>query len=207
MIQSWQEAHNRSWEIVRDYLSSTLRILPGRASESLTTVMPALHEWCEQTLADIPDVRDNDDHCVIIWCNLPTQGILTTHKREWVITFLANALNKYKKNGIAVLIHGNRAAQAAPERGFVQTQIQFNLSLHRLSDFLTRLLSCPGRRDGEKEFKEEDEEKFKDEKKEEPSDDDDSENDEKAAADDVDVRDVRYQMEILGLAATIKKLF
>ncbi|CAK9030915.1 unnamed protein product [Durusdinium trenchii] len=79
--------------------------------------MPVLNDWCEQTLIDVPECRECDDHCVILRVNLASQGILTTHKREWTIAYLANALSKYKKNGIAILIHGNRAGQAVPGRG------------------------------------------------------------------------------------------
>ncbi|CAK9012575.1 unnamed protein product [Durusdinium trenchii] len=130
--------------------------------------MPVLNDWCEQTLIDVPECRECDDHCVILRVNLASQGILTTHKREWTIAYLANALSKYKKNGIAILIHGNRAGQAVPGRG---------------SGEMWR-----------KTPKDEEDEKCGVdgmEKKEEPSDgSDDSNNEEKLSMEDVEVRPI-----------------
>ena len=116
--------HNRAWDIVREHMSSSLRIMAGRAADSLTTLMPMVNEWTEQTFQDVAEVRDVDDHCVVCWINLPSQGILTAHKREWVTTFVANLLHKYKRNGIAVLIHANRAGQADRTWGSVETSVQ-----------------------------------------------------------------------------------
>lgn len=70
-----------------------------------------LTDWVETSLQEMAEVREPDDHAVVVWVNLPTAGILGVHKREWVVTYLANVLQKFKRNGVAVLVHSNRASQ------------------------------------------------------------------------------------------------
>lgn len=55
----------------------------------------------------------------------------------------------------------------------------------------------PARRDGDRTRKDEDE-KYDFAKKEEPDSEDDESDDENQAAEDIEVRDVRYQLEMLG---------
>lgn len=95
-------------------MATSFKIFPGKASDALTTVMPAMNEWLEQSLSEIDEVREPDDHAVIVWVNLPTQGILGAHKRDWVVTYLTSVLQKYKRNGMAILVHSNRASQNLP---------------------------------------------------------------------------------------------
>ena len=99
-------------------MSSTLTLFTGKAHDAVGTVMPGVCEWVEQTFQDLTDVRETDDHGVIVWANMPTAGILGAHKKDWCVTFLANVLQKFKRNSIAVLVHTNRAAQASPGSGF-----------------------------------------------------------------------------------------
>ena len=73
--------------------------------------MPELNGWVEETLSEIAEVQSVLDHGIILWVNLPSVGILSAHRLDWVLTYLSNTLNKYKKNGMAIVIHANRAGQ------------------------------------------------------------------------------------------------
>ena len=106
-----QEQHHKAWKCVKEYLSSTLRLFPGKSPDAVSTVMPELNGWIEETLSDIAEVQSALDHGVILWVNLPSVGILSAHRLDWVLTYLSNTLNKYKKNGMAIVIHANRAGQ------------------------------------------------------------------------------------------------
>ena len=91
-------------------MSNTLRLFPGKTSEAISTVMPELNTWIDESLAEMC-LRDPDDAGVILWVNLPSAGILSVQKSEWVLGYVTNTLQKYKRNGMAVIIHANRAAQ------------------------------------------------------------------------------------------------
>ena len=110
--QPWvEEQHTIAWEKVADYMGSTLRVFSGRSADAAQTIMPQLAQWVEESLADLVEVREADDHGVILWANLPLAGILGVHKKEWVVSCIANMLLKYKRNSIAIQIHPNRASQ------------------------------------------------------------------------------------------------
>ena len=66
----------------------------------------------DQSLNDVAEVGDSSDHLVVLWANLPTCGIISAAKLDFVISFLTNQLEKHKRNGVALIIHPNRAAQA-----------------------------------------------------------------------------------------------
>lgn len=193
-------------------MSSTLTLFTGKAHDAVGTVMPGVCEWVEQTFQDLTDVRETDDHGVIVWANMPTAGILGAHKKDWCVTFLANVLQKFKRNSIAVLVHTNRAAQASPGSGFFSklwSAAQLML-LKPESSFFTNgpfkknklqpllILATLTRKDADKSTKDEDE-KMKYEKKEEPDDDDEASHESvEGQAEDAEVRDVRYQLEMLS---------
>jgi len=105
-----QEQHARAWACVKEYMSNNLRIFPGKASEAVSTIMPEVNTWLDESLADLC-VRDPDHHGIIIWINLPACGILTVQKTEWVLGYVSNTLQKFRRNGMAIIIHANRASQ------------------------------------------------------------------------------------------------
>lgn len=92
-------------------------ILGGKATEAESTVLPSITTWVESTLAEIPSVRSTEDHGVVIWANLPAVGILGVARYEYCITSVANLLAIFKRNGICLLIHPNRASQAGDRLG------------------------------------------------------------------------------------------
>lgn len=100
-----------------------MRVFSGKAVEAESTVLPSITSWIEETLHEIPEVRSSEDHGLVIWVNLPSAGILTVNRYEYVVTSVTNLLAIYRKNGIALLIHPNRASQYAERTPFQVSQV------------------------------------------------------------------------------------
>ena len=108
----FQEMHSRAWEAVGNYLLANLRIFVGKPSDAESTVLPSLTTWLQESIADMPECRVYDDHGVVLWLNLPSAGILSAHKYDFLITSVSNLLAAYRKNSVAILAHPNRASEA-----------------------------------------------------------------------------------------------
>jgi len=83
----------------------------GRSVDSESTVLPSISSWVQETFLDMVEVRSFDDHGLILWANMTTAGIVGAAKYEFILTALTNLLTLYKRNGVAVVIHPNRASQ------------------------------------------------------------------------------------------------
>ena len=59
------------------------------------------------------EVRSPDDHCIFLFINLPTAGVVPAAKSDFFLTAVTNILAAYSKNSIAIFVHGNRAGDAA----------------------------------------------------------------------------------------------
>ena len=109
--------HQRAWKIVGDYLSSNMRIFTARAGEAESTVLPTVTSWIQEAFSDVPEVRSTEDHGIVIWWNLPACGVISSSKYDYNgITAISNLLAQYPRNGLAVVIHPNRASHAAADR-------------------------------------------------------------------------------------------
>ena len=84
---------------------------PAEHKKPESTVLPAMTSYLEETFAEMPEVRSAEDHGLVIWVNLPSAGILSVPKYEYTITALANLLAIYRRNGVAIIVHANRASQ------------------------------------------------------------------------------------------------
>ena len=107
-----QDLHKRAWDLVGDYLASNLKIISGLAKEAESTVLPTVTSFVDEAFQDVPEVKAHDDHCVILWANLPACGVLSVHRYDWCITSISNMLAQYRKNGLALLVHPNRGQVA-----------------------------------------------------------------------------------------------
>ena len=94
-----------------------MRLFAGLAKEAESTVMPPLATWMEETFNDIPECKCQDDHGLVLWCNLPGSGVLSVHRYQWIITAVSNLLASYRRNGICILVHPNRG-QVAERIGY-----------------------------------------------------------------------------------------
>ena len=108
--------HTRAWDAVGKYLQANLRFLVGKPSDAESTVLPSLTSWLQESIADTPECRVFDDHGVVLWLNLPSGGILSAHKYDFLITTVSNVLATYRKNSVAILVHPNRASEANQSR-------------------------------------------------------------------------------------------
>lgn len=59
------------------------------------------------------EVRAHDDHSIILWANVPTQGVMPAAKLDYMITSVSNLLTAYKRNGVAIILHCNRGGDPA----------------------------------------------------------------------------------------------
>lgn len=103
-----QELHSRARDLVGTYLTSNLRIFGGLAKEAESTILPVLSSWIDDAFQEVPECRAPEDHGLVIWANLPTCGVMSVYRYEWCITSISNMLAKFKRNGIAILVHPNR---------------------------------------------------------------------------------------------------
>ena len=74
-------------------------------------------------------VRSFEDHSVVLWCNLPTAGVLGAAKQDFILTAVTNMLTTYKRNGVAIFVDANRAGDPA--------------RTDSVNDFPTRVNECP----------------------------------------------------------------
>lgn len=51
-----------------------------------------------------------DDHCIVVWSNLTTVGVMPAAKLDFFLTAISNILASHKRNALAILIHPNRAS-------------------------------------------------------------------------------------------------
>ena len=103
-----------------NFISANMRLFAGLAKEAESTVMPPLATWIEETFNDIPECKCQDDHGLVLWCNLPGSGVLSVHRYQWIITAVSNLLASYRRNGrngICILVHPNRG-QVAERIGY-----------------------------------------------------------------------------------------
>ncbi|CAK9107687.1 Uncharacterized protein SCF082_LOCUS50126 [Durusdinium trenchii] len=110
LVAQLEDMHNKAWGLVDEFMQQNLKFFSGRAIEAESTVLPAMASWIHDTFNDIPEVRSVEDHCIFVWINMTTVGVMPASKWDFFITALTNLLASHKRNAIAVLIHPNRAS-------------------------------------------------------------------------------------------------
>ena len=77
------------------------------------------YNWCCHARPELPlggvknlaEVKATDDHAVVLWINLPTCGVVSAPKYDFFLTAATTFLQTFKKNGLAIFIHCNRASE------------------------------------------------------------------------------------------------
>lgn len=64
----------------------------------------------EQPSLVAKEVKATDDHCVVLWCNMTTVGVMPAAKYDFFLTSITNILATHKRNGLALIVHCNRAS-------------------------------------------------------------------------------------------------
>lgn len=109
-----------------------MRLFSGLAKDAESTVLPAATSWIQEALQEIPECRTSEDHCIVVWANLPCLGVLGVHKYEWIVTAVTNLLASYRRNGIAILIHTNRGSLASEKPPGLKLKARFLFLLCRI---------------------------------------------------------------------------
>ena len=55
-------------------------------------------------------MRAAEDHSVVVWCNMTTCGVVPATKYDFFLTAITNLLANHKRNGLAIIVHCNRAS-------------------------------------------------------------------------------------------------
>ena len=88
-----------------------MQIFQARSVQADSTIMPQVFSWIDGTIDESPGCNSSDDHCIVLLFNLPSMGVISVAKWDYLVTMVANALNRYKRNSLALVIHPNRASQ------------------------------------------------------------------------------------------------
>eukprot|EP00435_Cladocopium_sp_Y103_P069260 s569_g33.t1 len=110
LVAQLEEMHHKAWDVVSSYIKTNLTFCSGRSIDAESTILPEVTGWVRDTLSDIPEVRQVDDHCVIAFANLTTVGVMPGAKYDWFLTSLSNLLANNKRNSIGIIVHCNRAS-------------------------------------------------------------------------------------------------
>ncbi|CAK8994487.1 unnamed protein product [Durusdinium trenchii] len=139
----FKDAHVRAWKVVKEFMDSSMTIFASRAMEADSTIMPSARAWIREVSAEVG--CSAADHMVVLFLNLPAVGIVSSVKLDFFVSFLANTLADYKQNGIAILVHPNRAGQSAQRKQL--SLKERNLALRPLT-WVFNPDSVYGKRDG-----------------------------------------------------------
>lgn len=98
-----------------------LNAQPGNASSRLEDcwwvliLKPKdLHtSYIQEAFDEVPECRSTEDHGLVVWLNLPACGVLSSSKYDYGITAISNLLAQYRRNGIALVVHANRASHVS----------------------------------------------------------------------------------------------
>ena len=111
-----QELHKRAWDLVGTYLSANLRLFSGLAKDAESVTLPLVGSYIQESFSEIPECRSFEDHAVVCWINLPSSGVVTVHRYDWVLTAVTNIMAQFRRNGLAVILHPNRGQVAERNR-------------------------------------------------------------------------------------------
>ena len=92
-------------------------------------------------IATAQEVRSPDDHCIICWTNMTTVGVLPAAKYDWFLTGITTMLSAHKRNGLAIIVHCNRASDPNRTDSFYPNDFSFSTLIP--SDTLTPSIQIP----------------------------------------------------------------
>jgi len=124
--------HQRAWSVVGDYLTTNMRIFTARAGEAESTVLPMAANWIQEAFSEVPEVRSTEDHGILLWWNLPACGVISSSKYDYGITSISNLLAQFPRNGLAIVIHPNRASHATDRT----LHVKYEMSIIMFINFL-----------------------------------------------------------------------
>ena len=73
-------------------------------------LMPAVRSWVRQQVVE--NGNSTEDICIVMVCNCPTAGILTSLQKSFITNFVTNLVADFPLNACCLLVHPNRAGQS-----------------------------------------------------------------------------------------------
>ena len=97
-------------------MESNLQVFCGRSMDGDSTVMPQVLTWVDKVFEDMPGCSSDDSRAVILFLNLPACGVISATQWDFFLSFVANTLNRFRRNSIAIIMQPNRAGQKTKSR-------------------------------------------------------------------------------------------
>lgn len=73
-------------------------------------IIPTLLPWISESMEESTYLRCPEDEGTVLLVNLPTCGVVPSMKRNYFITLITGLMASMPTNGVAIVIHANRAA-------------------------------------------------------------------------------------------------
>ena len=102
--------HKQSWEAVNGYIETKMKVWQVKAEES---ILPTLMPWLNAGFEDATYLRQPSEEATMLILNLPTCGIVPSMKVRYVVQLVTGLLTQLPSNGVAILVHANRATTKA----------------------------------------------------------------------------------------------
>ncbi len=63
-------------------------------------------------------MRTDQEEATLLWVNLPTVGVVTSLKKDYILQLVTGLLTAKPANSICVVLQANRAAESKKRRGW-----------------------------------------------------------------------------------------
>lgn len=84
-----------------------MRMFNGRMMDAEPVLMPAVRSWVRSIVDE--HSTGADDVCILMICNCPTAGILTSLQKSFITNFVTNLVADFPQSACCLLVHPNRA--------------------------------------------------------------------------------------------------
>ena len=125
-----QECHQRSWEVVGNFMKDNLTQFVGKTTEA-DSVMASSRSWLRQMSTDLGGAPE--DHGIFLFFNIPALGVMSAARTSFALNYITQVMADHPLNAVCVLVHANRAGQ--------QEGRTDNTPKHRLC-FILHVLQC-----------------------------------------------------------------
>ena len=103
--------HAHSWQVVQDHMDFKLwEVKTNELGDQ--TVLPELLPWLEEALDSVSFSRQKTEEGYVLYCCLPTVGVLSAAKQNFLQQLVTTFLAMHRGNAIAVVILPNKAGSA-----------------------------------------------------------------------------------------------
>ena len=100
--------HAQSWDEVHRFCDARLKVWSIKPSQ---VILPTLLPWIEETLDGMSYMRSDTEEGTVLWCNLPTAGVVSTLKKEYFLQLITGLMASKPVNTVCIVLHANRAGE------------------------------------------------------------------------------------------------